>query len=136
MVFPVDHPRYAGLPKGLRQVVLERFGEAVVVGKKQDELVILLSNCDDFASQKTLLQEEAEARGDRVICGVKFYPELAPIEAAYRSIAKAIRIGNSSKSSGGFVQRVERCQEPADLTLLLIRKHFRSSREYLKSYME
>ncbi|EER03147.1 hypothetical protein Pmar_PMAR018403 [Perkinsus marinus ATCC 50983] len=136
MVFPVNHPRYAGLPKGLRQVVLERFGEAAVVGKKQDELVILLSNCDDFASQKTLLQEEAEARGDRVIYGVKFHPELAPIEAAYRSIAKAIRIGNSSKSSAGFVQRVERCQEPADLTLLLIRKHFRSSREYLKSYME
>ncbi|KAF4692027.1 hypothetical protein FOZ60_014352 [Perkinsus olseni] len=121
MVFPADHPRYAGLPKGLRQVVIERFGEAAVVGKKQDELVNLLSNCDDFASQRPCSRKK---------------PMPAVIEAAYRSIAKAIRIGNSSKSSAGFVERVESCQEPADLTLLLIRKHFRSSREYLKCYVD
>ncbi|KAF4652859.1 hypothetical protein FOL47_010813 [Perkinsus chesapeaki] len=87
MVFPMDHACYPGLPKGLRQVVAERFGDDAVVGKKQDELVQVLSACEDFASQQTLLQEQAESRGGRVIYGVKFHPELAPIEAAYRSVA-------------------------------------------------
>ncbi|EER04330.1 hypothetical protein Pmar_PMAR021837 [Perkinsus marinus ATCC 50983] len=56
----------------------------------------------DDDSQQTLLQEQAVARGDRVIYGVEFHPELAPIDAAYRSIAKAMRVTNSAKSTAGF----------------------------------
>ncbi|KAF4647459.1 hypothetical protein FOL46_004197, partial [Perkinsus olseni] len=62
MVFPASHPVYPGQPKGLRQVVRERFGEDACRGLKHEGLVQLLSACEDFRSQKTLLQEEAEAR--------------------------------------------------------------------------
>lgn len=88
----------------------------------------------DDDSQQTLLQEQAVARGDRVIHGVEFHSELAPFDAAYRSIAKAMRVTNSAKSTAGFEARVN--HQPADITLELIRKHFRSSREYLCYYAE
>ncbi|KAF4647951.1 hypothetical protein FOL47_003934, partial [Perkinsus chesapeaki] len=136
MVFPSTHPDYPGLPKGLREVCRERFGESWVSGKRHEELVDALMACDDFKSQRTVLEEQALARGDLVIFGVKFHPELAPIEAAYRSIAKSLRISNTSGSSKGFVERVEKAQECEDLTLDLIRKHFRSAREYLALYRE
>ncbi|KAF4712298.1 hypothetical protein FOZ62_013520 [Perkinsus olseni] len=136
MVFPNDHPVYAGQPKGLRQVVMERFGGEAVKGKRQEDLVRMLEGCEDFQAQTTLLEEQALQRGDRVIFGVKFHPELAPIEAAYRSIAKSLRISNTTGSSAGFKERVEAANDTADLTLTRIRKYFRSSREYLRHYVE
>ncbi|EEQ99708.1 hypothetical protein Pmar_PMAR010971 [Perkinsus marinus ATCC 50983] len=136
MVFPEDHPTHPGEAKGLRQVALERFGNNAVRGKRHGDLVSLLGECEDFKSQKTLLEEEATARGDVVIFGVKFHPELAPIEAAYRSIAKHLRLLNRAGSSAGFVERVEAASQVADLDITLIRKYFRSSREYLRHYVE
>ncbi|KAF4652582.1 hypothetical protein FOL47_011004, partial [Perkinsus chesapeaki] len=136
MVFPGSHPLYPNLPKGLREVCRERFGDAEISGKRHEDLLQMLSECDDFRSQKTILEEQAEARGDVVVYGVKFHPELAPIEAAYRSIAKSLRVSNTSGSSRGFVERVEAAQGAEDLTITLIRKHFRSAREYLQHYRE
>ncbi len=50
--------------------------------------------------QKTFLQEETEECGDQVIIyGVKFHPELAPIEVGYLSFAETIRISNTSGCS-------------------------------------
>ncbi|KAF4680911.1 hypothetical protein FOZ60_012833 [Perkinsus olseni] len=136
MVYPDDHPEYPGQAKGLRQVCVERFGEATINGKRHEEMAAMLSDCADFKSQPTLLEDQALARGDRVIFGVKFHPELAPIEAAYRSIGRALQVANSAGSSAGFKARVQQCQDPPDLTLSLVRKHFRSAREYLKLYVE
>ncbi|KAF4679609.1 hypothetical protein FOZ63_018986, partial [Perkinsus olseni] len=109
-----------------------RFGDEAVVGLRHEQLVELLKDCEDFRSQPTLLEDEAELRGERVIFGVKFHPELAPIEAAYPSTAKALRVTNSAGSSAGFKERVIECQEPPELTLRLIR----SCREYLQLYSE
>ncbi|KAF4757787.1 hypothetical protein FOZ63_025642, partial [Perkinsus olseni] len=92
---PWDHPEYPGQAKGLRQVCRERFGDEAVVGLRHEQLAELLKDCEDFRSQPTLLEDEAELRGDRVIFG-----------------------------------------EPPELTLCLIRKHFRSCREYLQLYSE
>ncbi|KAF4747320.1 hypothetical protein FOZ63_020934, partial [Perkinsus olseni] len=124
------------LPKGLKEVCKERFGMGAISGKRHEDLVEMLVACDDFKGQKTILEEQAAERGDVVIFGVKFHPELAPIEAAYRSVAKTLRISNTSGSSKGFKDRVEGAQESGDLTLELIRKHFRSAREYLALYRE
>ena len=55
-----------------------------VAGKKQDELVALLSNEPDFLEAKPLLVEEMEKVGAKVLFGVKFHPELMPVEACYR----------------------------------------------------
>ncbi len=84
MVFPDNHPIFPGLPKGLHQVAKEQLGALPVRKKKHNEIVEMLSACEDFTSQHTLLQEQALARGDRVIYGVKFHPELAPIESAFK----------------------------------------------------
>ncbi|KAF4705030.1 hypothetical protein FOZ62_022015, partial [Perkinsus olseni] len=54
----------------------------------------------------------------------------------YRSIAKSRRVTNAIGSSAGFKERVEAANDCADLTLKLIRKYFRSSREYLRHYVE
>ncbi|KAF4648326.1 hypothetical protein FOL47_003427 [Perkinsus chesapeaki] len=136
VVFPPNHQEFPGQPKELRQVYRERFGEDAVAGLKHGGLLELLSGCDDFKSQRTLLQDEAEERGDKVIFGVKFHPELAPIEAAYRTAAKALQVATSAGSSAGFKERVIASQNLAELTLSLVRKHFRSAREHLKLYSE
>ncbi|EER01024.1 hypothetical protein Pmar_PMAR025122, partial [Perkinsus marinus ATCC 50983] len=80
-----------------------------------DALVEILLKCEDSTGQQTLLQEQAVERGDRVIYGVKFHPELAPTEVAYWSIAKAMRVTNSTKSTAGLEERVAVNQQPADL---------------------
>ena len=77
----------------------------------------MLSEFPDFTNQKTLLGEEAEKRGDKVIFGVKFHPELMPIKAAYCSVTKAIRISNTVGRSKGFKKRVEEAQATEGLTI-------------------
>ena len=51
---------------------------------KQDDLVALLSAEPDFKEAKPILQEAIEAKGGRVLFGVKFHPELTEIESCYR----------------------------------------------------
>ena len=53
-------------------------------GKRQDELVALLEKEDDFASAKTILEEQLEKRGAKCIFTPKFHPELNPVECCYR----------------------------------------------------
>ena len=92
----------AGLAKGLRTVVEERFGEESVkgqqflsilvfhenfqfsLGKRQDRLVEMLEKEEDFSSSQTLLEEELEKLGAFCIFTPKFHPELNPIESCYR----------------------------------------------------
>ena len=54
------------------------------IEKKQDELVALLTCEPDFCEAKPILQEVLEAKGCRVLFGVKFHPELMMIESCYR----------------------------------------------------
>ena len=53
-------------------------------GMKQDELVGMLGSQPDFSESKPKLQEVLEAKGCRVLFGVKFHPELMMIESCYR----------------------------------------------------
>ena len=54
------------------------------LGLKQDQLVKLLAKEPDFLESKPILVEELEKEGSLVIFGVKFHPELMPIESCYR----------------------------------------------------
>ena len=54
------------------------------LGKTQDILVNMLAEEPDFAAAKPILQEVLEARGAKVIWGVKFHPEFMMIESCYR----------------------------------------------------
>ena len=55
-----------------------------LLGKKQDDLVSMLSMEPDFCAAKPMLQEVMEAQGCVVLFGVKFHPELMMIESCYR----------------------------------------------------
>ena len=56
----------------------------MILGMKQDDLVKKLETEDDFKASKTMLEEELEKLGARVIFGVKFHPELMAVESVYR----------------------------------------------------
>ena len=56
----------------------------VLLGKRQDELVTMLSKEADFLEARPMLQEALEAIGCHVLFGVKFHPELMMIESCYR----------------------------------------------------
>ena len=51
---------------------------------KQDDLVKILEKEEDFRASKTVLEEELEKLGARVVFGVKFHPELMAVESVYR----------------------------------------------------
>ena len=51
---------------------------------KQDELVTMLSSQPDFCESKPKLQEVLEAKGWRVLFGVKLHPELMMKKSCYR----------------------------------------------------
>ena len=53
-------------------------------GKLQDQLVEMLEKEEDFSASKTILEEEMEKLGARVIFTPKFHPELNPVESCYR----------------------------------------------------
>ncbi|EEQ98670.1 hypothetical protein Pmar_PMAR003857 [Perkinsus marinus ATCC 50983] len=63
MVFPAIRPVYRGLPKGLREACRERFGAEAISGKRHEDLVGLLSACEDFKNQATILEDQAAERG-------------------------------------------------------------------------
>ena len=48
----------------------------------------MLSEEQDFQEGKTILQEEMESEGCKVIFGVKFHPEFMMVESCYRYIQK------------------------------------------------
>ena len=51
---------------------------------KQDDLVKKLEMEEDVKASKSVLEEELEKLGARVVFGVKFHPELMAVESVYR----------------------------------------------------
>ena len=72
------------LPKKTKTPTINILNLLLKKGKKQDELVDLLSKEPDFRESKPLLVEEMEKVGAEVLFGVKFHPEFMPVEACYR----------------------------------------------------
>ena len=123
-----------GEAKGLKVVLAERYGEDFVKGKLLDELTEIMKKEPDFENEKTVLEKECEKRGDILIKGVKYHPELMAIESAYRNISNYMRRHNTPGSAKGYSDRVEGSYENCELSLELIRKYFRSCDEYLLEY--
>ena len=65
-----------GVPRGLKDVCEERFGCDAVRGKLKGDLVHMLEFEEDFANQKSLLQETVERNGGLYQLLPKFSPEL------------------------------------------------------------
>ena len=123
-----------GEAKGLKVILAERYGDEFVQGKLLDELTEIMKNEPDFKMEKTLLEKECERRGDILIKGVKYHPELMPIESAYRNISNFMRRTNTPGSARGYESRIENSYEDCDLSLELIRKYFRTCDEFLDEY--
>ena len=98
-------------------------------------LAEIMAKEPDFMAEKTILEKEAEERGDVIIFSVKFHPEFNPIEACYRDISEYMRENNVVGSTVGYVERIEKSYENSGLTLERILKYFRSSDRYLALYM-
>ena len=125
-----------GEAKGLKVVLSERYGEDFVKGMLLDELTEVMKKEPDFENEKTLLEKECDLRGDIVIRGVKYHPELMAIESAYRNISNYMRRLNTPGSAKGYLERIEGSYEKCDLSLEMIRKYFRSCDEHLLAYSE
>jgi len=132
MVFE-DGP-HQGLPKGLREVCLERFGENAVQGKGQDSLIEMLRDQPDFKEAKPILQEAVEKKGGKLLWGVKFHPELMEIESTYRDVSKYMKERNVEGSSRGYVERVT--SSHISVTVEKVRKYVLSVVRFCHLYLE
>jgi hypothetical protein len=101
MIFPVEHPEFPDLPKGMKQVLQER--DLWVDGLKmkcRSKCPVGSANCCakqlldaqlDFQEQRSLVQEVIEAAGHLCIFLPKFHCELNFIEYFWGAVKKFLR---------------------------------------------
>ena len=144
-----------GKGKGLRQVAWERglhkpSSEGKMHGRKVDEedgnedptlsLPHVLSNCWDFAHEKTALQEYVESRGHILRMCVKGHPELAGvgIEYSWGKAKQKFRRDVNDRISGHLPRNIVKCfsRDAKFLPLSRIRKYARKTRSYRRAYRD
>jgi hypothetical protein len=143
---------YANKAKGMRQIAWERglhhpTEEGKMHGRKVEEdseedptlsLPHVLSNCWDFAHEKTALQEYVESRGHILRMCVKGHPELAGvgIEYSWGKAKQKFRRDVNDRKSGHLHRNIVTCFSRADafLPLCRIRKYARKTRAYRHAY--
>jgi transposase len=91
MVFPSDHPKFAGLPKGAACIAEERGIPGGVRGKKKDEIIEWLSQCDDFLNETCLLQKKHQEAGQIALFLPKFHCEFNPAELIWANSKQILR---------------------------------------------
>ena len=120
-----------GLPKGMRQVLKERGYNADKMNA--DEMRNILSNHDDFKSEKPRLILYIEDKGHTALFLPKFHPELNPIERVWcqgKRYAKA-------HCKYNIVSLRKNIDPSLDVvTLENIKKFNRKARDYLFAYIE
>lgn len=118
--------------RGLKAVLQER--GLLEPGMKQDDMVRVLSQCDDFKAQKTIVEELVESYGayrHRVTMLPKFHCELNPPELKF-----AIAKGRARKLCTGKMQTFRRVfREQLDsVTLVEMQRCYRKCREWAAAY--
>jgi hypothetical protein len=109
--------------RGVASVLRERGLDTQ--GKSLDELREVMARQPDFAAQQSRIEELATRHGMSILRGVKFHPELMPIEQLNGAMKRVVR-----KELNGSVQGLaERCIEAllsldADLPMRFSRKSF------------
>ena len=101
MVFPHDHPNFSNMPKGMKQVLIERdlwrpgLKMECKDGCETDATICcasqILSLQPDFKEQKSLVQEVIECAGHLCIFLPKFHCELNFIEFFWGAVKKWLR---------------------------------------------
>ena len=152
---PIIKEGYIDKPKGMKQIAWERGlhkpeGEGKMHGKKIDpddenvdsslSLPHVLSNCWDFAHEKTALTQLVESRGHILRMCVKGHPELAGvgIEYSWGKAKQKFRRDVNDRISGHFHRNIVKCfcSEETYLPLSRIRKYARKTRAYRRAYRD
>jgi hypothetical protein len=101
MIFPSDHPEFPDMPKGMKQVLMERglWSNKLLMHCKDKCQAGGMTCCakrilelqPDFKAQKSLVQEVIEAAGHLCIFLPKFHCELNFIEFFWGSVKRYLR---------------------------------------------
>ena len=120
-----------GQAKGLRTILAERGINTVLM--KADNMRTVLSNHDDFRTEKTAVQNYIEKRGHKAFFFPKFHCELNPIERVWGQSKRYCRTYTNFT-----LVKLRQILNPAldSVTTDLIRKYFRKARDYEKAYRE
>ena len=137
--------QYVGKPKGMKQVLFERglFVQGMTEngsnGQSEDgtSMKFVLSECIDFKTQKTALQEFIEGeRGHVCEFLPKYHPELSAIERCW-AIAKKYMRGRCRFNFKDMLKKVLKALvDPEIQPISMIRKFFRKGRDYMRVYIE
>ncbi len=118
-----------GTPKGLRQVLEERGVDTK--GKKKDKLQEILGKMSDFKYEKTKVEKLVSSRGYRAIFILKFHCELNPIESCWCH-SKRYTQSHCDYTFPGLLATIN--DSLNSVTLDMIRKFYRKTRETMKAY--
>jgi len=144
---------YVDKPKGMKQIAWERGlhkpeGEGKMHGDaipEDDEgtdrslsFKYVLSNCWDFAHEKTALQEYVESRGHILRMCVKGHPELAGagVEYSWGKAKQKFRRDVNDRVAAHLHQNIVSCFSRLEkfLPLSRVRKFARKTRAYRRAY--
>ena len=120
-----------GTPKGLR-IVLEERG-VNTCGMNAKKMREILATHEDFSSQKTILEELVESQSHICLFLPRFHCELNPIERVWCHSKKHTRAnvnGSITRLRDILPHAFDSCSPE------LIKKFFRTCREYEKAYRE
>lgn len=120
-----------GTPKGMKMVLEERGINTSHMNA--DDMRIVLSNHDDFRTDKTKVEHHLENRGHIVMFIPKFHCELNPIERVWGQ-AKVYTRAHTNFT----LARLRQIIGPAldSVSVDLIRKYFSRVGEYERAYLE
>ena len=145
---------YIGKPKGMKQIAWERglhkpenegkmHGDTIPEDDERDRSLSLkhvLSNCWDFAHEKTALQELVESRGHILRMCVKGHPELAGvgIEYSWGKAKQKFRRETNDRIAAHLHANIVACFSRLEnfLPPSRVRKFARRSRAYRRAYKE
>ena len=118
-----------GTPKGMKLVLQERGVDTR--GLSAEKMREILSNHEDFKTQKTIIEEQIQSRGHICVFFPKFHCKLNPIEHNWCHAKKEAR----KYVNGSIVRLREVVPKSLDcVTNDLMNKFFRTCRDYKKAY--
>lgn len=120
-----------GSAKGLRTILAERGINTATL--KADDMRTILSNHDDFATEKTQVEHYVNSRGFKCFFIPKFHCELNPIERVWGQSKRYCRAHTNFT-----LIKLREILNPAlnSVPMEMIRKYFRKARDYERAYTD
>lgn len=123
---------YVGQLKGMKQILWERGLREEKLG---DRAKALVAQCEDFAAEKSTLEELLISTSDVILMSPKGHPELAGkgVEFSWGYPKRGFRSKNDCKAKNLHANVVV-ARSQATLPLPRVRKFARGAREYRRAY--